>query len=115
MFSKRPPPGALGERIRRVAERSPPTAHDFRPTRKPAERADRRPLYREGFLVFESGQKMRVAIKNLSDSGARIEFFSRADLPDHVWLSEPILKLRRRARVVWQRDHTAGLFFMDER
>lgn len=114
MFSKRPSKGGLTDRLRQVSERKPqPLPKESSPPRKPKQRADRRQLFRQGFVIFESGQKVRVAIKNVSETGARVEFFALNGLPDLVLLSEPTLNLRRRARVVWQRDGMAGLEFID--
>lgn len=75
------------------------------------ERALRQPMYRQGALLFESGQRMTVAIKDLSDTGARIEFLVRQALPPEVTLVEPTLRLRKRARVAWQTENIAGLEF----
>jgi hypothetical protein len=108
--------GALTDRIRQVAERKAPPA--FQPPPPPPrpkqQRQDRRVLFREGYVILESGQKVRVVIKNLSNTGARVEFFSQTMLPEEVVLSEPILKLRRQARVIWQREGVAGLRFVGE-
>jgi hypothetical protein len=75
-------------------------------------RAERAGVFRNGTLVFGDGQRMAVAIKDLSETGARIEFFRYAELPGHVILIEPTLKLRRTARVAWQRELVAGLEFI---
>jgi len=114
MFNKRPDKNGLTDRLRQLSERKPqPLPKEASPSRKPRERPDRRHLFRQGFVIFESGQKLRVAVKNLSNTGARIEFLAHSELPDEVLLSEPTLNLRRRARVVWQRDGMAGLEFVD--
>jgi hypothetical protein len=68
-------------------------------------------MFRNGTIVIEGGQRLSVAIKDLSEHGARIEFVRRMDLPSVVILMEPMLKLRCRARVVWQREGIAGLEF----
>lgn len=113
MFSKPPKKGGLTERVRRVAERKPPPIPtEAAPPRKKEERPGRRPLFRHATIVFDSGQTMRVAVKNLSSTGARIEFFSHAELPSELVLHEPTMTLRRRARVVWQREGMAGLQFI---
>jgi len=53
-------------------------------------------------------------VKNVSDTGARVDYFSRIQLPTHVMLFEPTLRLRRKAIVVWQGDGSAGLHFVEE-
>lgn len=75
------------------------------------ERAFRRPFFRHGALVFEDGQRLNVAVKDLSEGGARVEYYVRTTLPDVVMLCEPTLRLRCKARVVWQSDGAAGLAF----
>lgn len=62
-------------------------------------------------MCLADGEKLSVAIKNLSESGARVEYFIRRELPELVVLIEPTLRIRHRARVVWQRDGAAGLAF----
>ena len=77
------------------------------------ERAFRRPFFRHGALLFEDGQRLNVAVKDLSAGGARVEFYLRATLPENVLLCEPTLRLRCRAKVVWQEDGAAGLAFQE--
>ncbi len=77
------------------------------------ERAFRRPFFRHGALLCEDGQRLNVAVKDLSDGGARVEFYVRTTLPDNVMLCEPTLRLRCRAKVVWQSDGVAGLAFTE--
>lgn len=76
-------------------------------------REPREAVFRNATLLSDDGQTMRVVIKSLSASGARIEFFNKWDLPGEIEIAEPMLKLRKRARVVWQRDGIAGLQFID--
>lgn len=61
--------------------------------------------------MLAAGERLSVAIKNLSESGARVEYFVRRELPAFVVLIEPVLRIKHRARVVWQRDGVAGLAF----
>jgi len=73
----------------------------------------RQPQFRNGSIIFDDGERLSVVIKNLSDGGARVEFFVNRPLPERVTLSEPLLKLRRAARVVWQAEGAAGLAFSE--
>lgn len=75
-------------------------------------RAFRRPFFRHGALMFEDGQRLDVAVKDLSVGGARIEYYLRTELPENVLLCEPTLRLRCRAKVVWQIEGAAGLCFV---
>ena len=96
--------------MRRAVERPAPPKSAFTPKIR-VPRADRQAVYRQGTLVLADGEKFSVAIKNLSESGARVEYFIRRELPELVLLIEPTLRIKRRARVVWQRDGAAGLVF----
>lgn len=109
--NKRPPTSsALAERMRRAVERPAAPGPAFTPPADIA-RSTRQPVFRQGTLVLADGERLSVVIKNLSESGARIEYFVRHELPDVVVLIESTLRIKRRARVVWQRDGAAGLAF----
>ncbi|MGQ0533059.1 MAG: PilZ domain-containing protein [Caulobacteraceae bacterium] len=108
MFGKSPPRrGVLADRVRQIAEAKPSSA----PVK--GKRQPRQPVFRNGVLIFDDGERLSVVIKDLSDGGVRVEFFVNRPLPATIMLSEPTLKLRRRARVVWQSDGAAGLAFSD--
>ncbi len=76
-------------------------------------RAIRKPTFKQGTLLLPGGDRMSVVVKNISDTGARVDFFTRALLPPYVVLAEPSLRLRRKSSVVWQVDGSAGLHFVD--
>jgi hypothetical protein len=48
----------------------------------------------------------------ISNEGARIEFMREIPLPDRVLLSEPTLRLKTWAYVIWQTRGAAGLQFV---
>lgn len=86
MFGKGKSSSGLSERMRRAVERPtapPPLTHSV--TRQ-IERAVRQAVFRQGALILADGEKLPVALKNISASGAR---------------------------VVWQRDGVAGLAFAE--
>jgi hypothetical protein len=109
---------ALADRIRHVGERRVAPAYEAPPPpekaswTKPKDRAAREPHFRNGVLLLPGGVRLSVIIKNLSDTGARIDFFVKTELPDEVVLNEPTLKLKTRARVVWRNEGAAGLEFV---
>lgn len=105
MFRRRPPPDSLRERVRKLSERSAPVAA------VKSERAPRQATFRNGTLLYGDGYRLAVVIKDLSDQGARIEFFQKIEFPNEVVLCEPMLKLRRTALVAWRREGAAGLQF----
>jgi hypothetical protein len=116
MFGKKTITNAdrLSERMRKAVERdvAPPPA-SFSWTRH-VERAVRQAVFRQGALILADGEKLRVALKDISATGARVETFARRELPDLVFLVEPTLRIKCRARVVWQREGVAGLAFVTE-
>ena len=104
MFGKRPRPNdVLAERVRQLVQRK----------RQSDAREARTPLFRDGTLTINGGERLRVVIRDMSGSGARVAFMGHRQLPAVVTLSEITQKLRREARVVWQRDAAAGLTFID--
>lgn len=113
MFGKaKPPPRqkALDERVRKAVQRPGPQVAPAAWV-KQVERAVRQVLFRQGVLILGNGERLTVAVKDVSATGARVEFFTRRDLPEFVTLVEPTLGIRSHARVVWQRDGAAGLTF----
>ncbi len=120
MFGKTKSPGgriSLADRVRNVGERKVAPAYEAPPPpekaswTKPKGRASREPHFRNGVLMLGGGQRLNVVIKNLSETGARIDFFVKTELPREVVIHEPTLKLALRARVVWQTEGSAGLEF----
>lgn len=117
VFSKKPPPppkGVLADRVRQLGERKPVLPAPPPPS-KTNPRPPRQAVFRNATLITESGLRLAVAIKDVSDAGARVEFFVKVELADAgaVTLVEPMMRLRRQARVVWERDGVAGLAFID--
>ncbi len=114
IFGKSKPPSGsvLASRLRNIAEHEPAAAVETAPPRSKA-RAPRRAVYRNATITLDSGERMTVAVKDLSVGGARVEFFRHVPLPSTFMLSEPMMKLKCRVRVVWQRDGAAGVEFID--
>ncbi len=104
-------PDPLAQRMRKIAEVAPEEV--VYSTVTPGEkRADRKPTFKAASLSFITGQKIDVVVKNVSDTGARVEFMLDVELPDRVLVSEPTLRLRTWAYVVWQTRGVAGLQFV---
>lgn len=76
-------------------------------------RAARSPVFCTGSVIPDDGPHICVAVKSLSAEGARIAYWRKERLPEEFTLVEPIRNLRRRARVVWQEEFTAGLMFVN--
>lgn len=108
MFGKKSSSGALSDRVRSIAERGPSA-----PIRANSARAPRRRVFRNGTVLLDTGERHTVAITDVSDTGARIDFFHDMPLEDEFTVSEPMMRLRRRARVVWRNERAAGVAFVD--
>ncbi|MBT9446645.1 MAG: hypothetical protein IV086_13170 [Hyphomonadaceae bacterium] len=72
----------------------------------------REPVFREAVLTLEGYYRIRAVITDESSRGACVAFSTRIDLPSRIVVAEPMRKQQRWARVVWQRDGTAGLEFL---
>lgn len=115
LFGKSKPPGVdgvLASRVRIIAGGAPTGAvENVAPRSK--DRAPRQATFRDATIALDNGERMTVAVKDVSANGARVEFFRHVSLPQSFILSAPGMKLKRRARVVWQRDGAAGVEFVD--
>jgi hypothetical protein len=68
-------------------------------------------MFKNAVVKLHTGELRHVVVTALSHGAARIELNTRDPLPEHVELIEASLKLRRRARVIWQLDGAAALSF----
>ncbi len=75
-------------------------------------RAERKPTFKTATLTMISGERIDVVVKNVSATGARIEFLRDVTLTDRVMLSEPTMRIRTWAYVIWQTRGAAGLQFV---
>ena len=76
------------------------------------ERSQRIDVFRPALLTLTRGEKVPAIIRNISETGARIEFFQYQALSDVVLLSEPTASMRVFAEVVWDKDGAGGLQFI---
>lgn len=109
MFGKKPTTPALTDRVRAIAAR--PAVQATPPQTKA--RAERDSVFKQATITLDSGARLSVAIKDISAGGARIEFFQEVALEGEFTISEPMTRLRRRARVAWRAQGAAGLVFLD--
>jgi hypothetical protein len=98
------------ERVKIVSERASLT--DYGDVTR-AERAPRTSVYKQATLTLLYGEKVPVAIKNLSSTGARVEFFQNRRLGERVLITEASVPLRFWADVVWEVDGAGGLRFKE--
>lgn len=113
MFKKPGPgkPDPLAQRMRKIAD----VSHEettYKGATTNAKRSERKSTFKAATLTLISGERIDVVVKNVSETGARIEFLRDIILPDRVLLSEPTLRLRIWAYVAWQERGKAGLEFV---
>lgn len=101
-------PNMLGDRLKAIAEVKAPDAYEDAPRDV---RAQRDMVFKPAIAVTAYGEKVPVVIKNISETGARVEFFQNRPLKERLLLSESSLALRRWAEVVWEGDNAVGLRF----
>ncbi|MEQ1783345.1 MAG: hypothetical protein ABMA14_18470 [Hyphomonadaceae bacterium] len=109
MFGKKSSrvPEAFAQRVHKVA-----TTQSFVPEDPSVENREKRSaVFKPGTLTLQGGERMAVVVKNVSRSGARIEFVRSDELPERVMLVEPLQGLNSWAQVTWQRVGVAGLKF----
>lgn len=102
----------LSDRIKTIASRDPIKADAYVSVSKPQKRQTRNPAYKPAVLMLRGGEKLAVVIKNLSEAGAKVEFYKKVELPDRVRLVEQSIGLDVMADVVWRHDGMLGLTFI---
>ena len=101
----------LADRMRRISN-VPQEEHTYSSAQEQAGRAVREPTFKQGTITTRGGERVAVVIKNVSKTGARIEFFKDVELGDHVLITEASLRLNIWAEVMWQSRGAAGLKFV---
>jgi hypothetical protein len=101
----------LSQRMQRIAA-TPAFAPERVAVQKFGKRANRVDAWRPGTISFQTGERMDVVVKNISETGARIEFVRSTYLPDRVKLTAQ--GTSRWAYVTWQTWGVAGLQFVRE-
>jgi hypothetical protein len=73
--------------------------------------ATRHRVLKAGLIEFSRGGAIRCAVKNLSASGAALEFESAFDIPDQLTLCIVPDQIKRQCRVVWRSPKRIGISF----
>jgi hypothetical protein len=68
-------------------------------------------VLKTGLIEFSGGGAIRCAIKNLSASGAALQFESALDIPDRLTLSILPEPVKRQCRVIWRGQKRVGVTF----
>ena len=66
-------------------------------------------IYREAYVVYESGYRRKGVVMDHADNGVRLRFPSNERLPPVVTLNARAIGLEGPADVVWQNNSEAGL------
>ena len=106
-----PPPGPspLDKRLKAIADRKPLEADAYETVSTSHRRPTRTPTYKPAFLILAGGEKLPVVIKNLSDTGAKVEFFQNRELTGQMRLVEQSIDLNVIVEIAWQKDGVIGL------
>jgi hypothetical protein len=72
---------------------------------------DRDGTFKVVSVTYPSGYVRKGVVVDRSETGVRVRFHTRGELPEQVILSIEAMAGRHRARVVWQDTHDAGFAF----
>lgn len=73
--------------------------------------APRHRVLKQGRLAFDGGGAVDCMVRNISDTGARVEVVSPVGLPEIFTLVIPSDKFNRRCHAVWSHDKRIGVAF----
>jgi hypothetical protein len=105
-------PDPLGDRMRKISGAAPPEEKTYTTVHQDNKRETRQPTFKQATITTRGGERIPVVVKNVSQSGARIEYMREVTLGDHVLLSEPTLRIKTWAEVMWETRGAAGLKFV---
>jgi hypothetical protein len=105
-------PDPLADRMRKISGPNAPEEKTYTSIHQDNKRAERQPTFKQATVTTRGGERIAVVVKNISDTGARIEYMREVPLGDHVLLSEPTLRIKTWAEVVWETRGAAGLRFV---
>jgi hypothetical protein len=101
----------LADRMRKIAA-VPAEEVTYSSVQTGQKRSERKATYKSATITTLGGERIDVVVKNVSATGARIEFVRDVSLTDRVIISEPTLQLKTWAYVIWQTRGAAGLQFV---
>jgi hypothetical protein len=73
--------------------------------------APRHRVLKQGRLAFDGGGAVDCTVRNLSNTGARLEVVTPVGLPETFTLVIPADKFARRCHVAWSHDKRIGVAF----
>lgn len=101
----------LADRMRKIAA-VPAEDVTYSSVQTGQKRPERKPTFKSATVTTLGGERIDVVVKNISSTGARVEFLRDVSLTDRVIISEPTLRIKTWAYVVWQTRGAAGLQFV---
>ena len=108
LFGAKKPDGPKQGRIQQTLAQTA-TAIAARPNAPNLPRLHRAMVYREAYVIYESGYRRMGIVLDYSANGARLRFPTNERLPPEVILHAGAVGVEGRARVVWQHNSEAGL------
>jgi PilZ domain len=99
------------DRVRAIAGSSAP--HEYTSVGKSKKRERRQALFKQAIVVLGDGEQAPVVIRNLSQTGCRIEFGRNINPVGRLRLIEQSLALDVWGNVVWRGGGACGLVFED--
>jgi hypothetical protein len=114
MLTNRPQLNRLNERIRSITNVAKSTETATSAQDSGAQRSAKRvATYRHAEIVLGGGETIRVAVKNVSETGMRVDSYRILDLPEYVAVRRAGRRELLKARVIRQERHSAALQFID--
>ncbi len=101
--------------ISKILGQKAPEEADPKVPEKPEEHraSDRAGTYKVVSVAYPSGYVRKGVVVDLSPTGARVRFSQRGELPPVVELRITGISGVKKASVVWQENHDAGLKFVE--
>jgi DNA-directed RNA polymerase subunit E'/Rpb7 len=105
----------LANRLKAIASKPALAESDYSEIAAPKadNRSKREATFKQATLMMSAGERVDVVVKNISETGAKVQFFKHVVLTQKVLMAEPTLRIRKWAEVVWQKDGEAGLRFIE--
>lgn len=66
-------------------------------------------VYREAYILYESGYRRKGIVLDYTDTGVRLRFPTNERLPNQVILNAKAVGVEGPARVIWQEGSEVGL------
>lgn len=75
-------------------------------------RRGRKPTFKRATITLAHGEELPVIIRDLSSTGARLEYFQNRTLGPTLHIREPTTGIATKAVVIWQGERACGIQFV---